>query len=131
MFYTRSVPELLKTVLSNLAALYLKMGSAADALNACEEAFSASKKYSLSSDSSTNCKLLFRRGSAHLLLKDFDLAVIDLEAAVALSPPSPSPSADSALTAKLREAKKSVALLLSLPSLVINYCFGVLLGTLS
>ena len=90
------VPELLKTVLTNMAVVLLKMSAFSDALNACSDAFSVVKKYSLPRDA----KLLFRRGSALLSLKEFDAAVEDLDAASLLSPQ------DTAIAAKLRDARK-------------------------
>ena len=95
-FVRKVVPELLKTVLTNMAVVLSKMSAFSDALNACSDAFSVVKKYSLPRDA----KLLFRRGSALLSLKEFDAAVEDLDAASLLSPQ------DTAIATKLRDARK-------------------------
>lgn len=65
------------TVCLNLAAGELKLRNATNAKNACDEVLL---------NDPNNAKALYRRGQAHIELKNYDDALVDLEQAYRLSP---------------------------------------------
>lgn len=64
-------------ILLNIAAVSLKLADYEDAINQCEEALDIDPR---------NTKALFRRGQAHRALKDWDIALIDLNKALEAEP---------------------------------------------
>jgi len=61
----------------NLAMCHLKVGASYEAMQACDEALKLEPN---------NEKGLFRRGSAHINLQNFDLALSDFKAVLAVDP---------------------------------------------
>lgn len=120
LLYKKLLPELSRTVLNNLAALFMQLRKYEDALHACNDAFTLSQvcvrnltlqllryffrqchnhikqqEYNLEPDA----RIFYRRGSIHLQLHNFDESLADLVAAQKLSP------LDSNIASKVREVK--------------------------